>query len=138
MSASSARPDSAPRIRQSSPRSKLGRVALGAAKGLPQVADGVAGARKLWATEDEGEILAGVIVAARQDARFDVELHLVARWPFGSLFDLADQVRDRVRLAASGSELETILGEVSVAFEDVVEPSDDYRLAPGATIDVPR
>jgi hypothetical protein len=113
----------APKARKSSPRSRLGRIALEAAKALPQVADGVAGAQKLWATEDEGEILTGVIVAARRDARFDVELHLVAQWPIESLFALGDEVRDRVRRAAKKAELDSILGDVIVAFEDLRDPS---------------
>lgn len=122
--------DLPPTVRQSSPRSQLGRLALNTAQGLPQIAGGVAGAQKLWATEDEGEILAGVTVAARTDERFDVELHLVARWPFGSLFELAEQIRDRVGRAASRAGLEDILGDVAVAFEDVVEPGvDDDLLA---------
>ena len=61
------------------------------------------------------------------DARFDVELHLIARWPFGSLFELADQVRDRVDRAASAAELEAVLGAISVSFEDVVEPATTIR-----------
>jgi hypothetical protein len=138
MSASSASPDPPPKIRQSSPRSRLGRVALDAAKGLPQVAGGVAGAQKLWATEDEGEILAGVVVAATRDGRFDVELHLIARWPFGSLFDLADQVRERVSRAASAADLEAVLGKVSVSFEDVADPSDEGQLAAGVASEQPR
>ena len=126
MSTSGASPEPSLKLRQSSPRSKLGRVSLDAAKKLPQVAEGVAGARKLWATEDQGQIMDGVVVAARTDTRFDVELHLIARWPFGSLFEVADQVRDHVRQAASAADLAAILGEVSVSFEDVVEPGEDY------------
>lgn len=102
------------------------------------MADGVAGAQKLWATEDEGEILAGVVVAATPDARFDVELHLIARWPFGSLFELADQVRDHVRRAAWAGDLEGILGEVSVSFEDVVEPGEDEHADPAVPSEQPR
>ena len=132
MSASPARPDLSPEIRPGSSRSKLGRVALDAAKGLPQVAYGVTGTQKLWATADGGEILAGVVVAATVDARFDVDLHLIARWPFGSLFELADQVRARVHRAASASKLEAVLGAISVSFEDVFEPSEDDQTAPVA------
>jgi hypothetical protein len=103
----------------SSPRSRLARVALDAATALPQVAAGVRGAQRVWATADGGEILEGVVAAARPDARFDVELHLVAQWPFESLFALADQVRARVQRAAARADLDGILGQVSVAFEDV-------------------
>ena len=138
MSASGTRPDVSPKIRQSSPRSRLGRVALEAAKELPEVAEGVSGAQRLWATEDEGEIMAGVIVAARRNGTFDVELHLIARWPFGSLFDLADQVRDRVARAASAAELQSVLGEVSVSFEDVVEPGADDQTAAGVESEQPQ
>ncbi len=103
----------------SSPRSRLARVAIETATALPQVAVGVRGARRVWATVDAGEILEGVMATARPDARFDVELHLVAQWPFGSLFELADQVRARVQRAAARGELDGILGQVTIAFEDV-------------------
>ncbi len=102
------------------------------------MAEGVAGAQRLWATEDEGEIMAGVIVAARRNGTFDVELHLIARWPFGSLFELADQVRDRVARAASAAELQSVLGEVLVSFEDVVEPGADDQTAAGVESEQPQ
>jgi hypothetical protein len=109
----------------STPRSRLARVALQAATALPEVASGVRGAGRVWATADAGELLEGVMATARTDARFDVELHLVAQWPFGSLFALADQVRGRVRRAVARADLDGILGQVTVAFEDVLEASDD-------------
>jgi hypothetical protein len=105
----------------SSPRSHLARVALEAATALPEVAVGVRGRQRLWATADAGEILEGVVATARPDARFDVELHLVAQWPFGSLFGLADQVRARVRRAATLVDLDRVLGSITVGFEDVHE-----------------
>ena len=103
----------------STPRSRLARVALEAATALPEVAAGVRGRHRVWTTADAGEILAGVVAAARPDGRFDVELHLVAQWPFGSLFALADQVRARVRRAAARVDLDGLLGQITVAFEDV-------------------
>jgi hypothetical protein len=109
----------------SSPRSRLARVALEAACALPEVAVGVRGARRVWATVDAGEILEGVVATARPDARFDVELHLVAQWPFGSLFELADQVRTRVQRAATRGQLDGILGQVTVAFEDVRDATSE-------------
>ncbi len=105
----------------SSPRSQLARVALEAATAMPQVAVGVRGAQRVWATIDAGETLEGVMATARADGRFDVELHLVAQWPFGSLFALADQVRARVQRAAGRAKLDGILGQVTVSFEDVRE-----------------
>ena len=65
------------------------------------------------------------MAAARPDARFDVELHLVAQWPFESLFALADEVRRRVQRAAARADLDGILGQVTVAFEDVREASNE-------------
>ncbi len=109
----------------SSPRSRLARVALQAAIALPQITVGVRGAQRVWATVDAGEILEGVVATARPDARFDVELHLVAQWPFGSLFALADQVRTRVQRAAARAGLGGILGQVTVAFEDVRDQASD-------------
>src|SRR5437764_11548113 len=107
------------------PRSRLARVALEAATALPEVAVGVRGRHRVWATADAGEILEGVVATARPDARFDVELHLVAQWPFGSLFALADQVRARVRRAAVRADLDGILGQVTVAFEDVRDATSE-------------
>lgn len=103
------------------PRSRLARVALEAATALPEVAGGVRGRQRIWTTADAGEILEGVVATARPDGRFDVGLHLVARWPFGSLLAVADQVRTRVRRAAARVGLDGILGQITVAFEDVDE-----------------
>jgi hypothetical protein len=103
----------------SSPRSRLARVALEATTALPQVAAGVRGGQQVWATADGGEILEGVVAVARPDRRFDVELHLVAQWPFESLFALADQIRARIHRAAALAGLDGMLGPVTVAFEDV-------------------
>src|SRR5205807_571815 len=113
----------------STQRSRLARVALEAATALPEVAAGVRGRQRVWATADAGEILEGVVATARPDARFDVELHLVAQWPFGSLFGLADQVRTRVRRAAGRVNLDGILGPITVGFEDVDDrTSRDVRV----------
>ena len=103
----------------STQRSRLARVALEAATALPEVAAGVRGRQRVWATADAGEILEGVVATARPDARFDVELHLVAQWPFESLFGLADHVRTRVRRAAARVDLDRNLGSITVGFEDV-------------------
>lgn len=103
----------------STPRSRLARVALEAATALPEVAAGVRGRQRVWATADAGGLLEGVVAVAGPDGRFDVELHLVAQWPFGSLFELADQVRVRVRRAAARVDLDGILGSITVGFEDV-------------------
>jgi hypothetical protein len=109
----------------STPRSRLARVALDAATALPEVATGVRGARRVWATLDGGELLEGVVATARPDARYDVELHLVAQWPFGSLFALADKVRGRVQRAVARADLDGILGQVTVAFEDVLDATSE-------------
>lgn len=118
---SPARSANSPARAVSSPRSRLARVALAAATGLPEVAGGTSGGRRVWATADTGEVLEGVVVTARPDADFDVELHLVAQWPLQSLFALADRIRVRVHAAAAAAELEPVLGEIAVGFEDVRE-----------------
>jgi hypothetical protein len=112
----------------STPRSRLARVALDAATALPEIATGVRGARRVWATADAGELLEGVVATARPDARYDVELHLVAQWPFGSLFALADQVCGRVQRAVARANLDGIVGQVTVAFEDVLEATDQQAV----------
>lgn len=88
---------------------------------MPEIAAGVRGARGVWATVDAGEMLDGVVATARCDARFDIELHLAAQWPFGSLFTLGDQIRVAAQRAARRAKLDGILGQVTVAFEDVRE-----------------
>jgi hypothetical protein len=108
-----------------SSRSRLARVGLEAATGMPEIAAGVRGRHRLWATVDAGEILKGVVATARPDGRFDVELHLVAEWPFGSLFALADQVRTRVQRAAARVGLDDLLGSITVGFEDVLDTARD-------------
>jgi hypothetical protein len=52
----------------STPRSRLARVALRAATALPEVAVGVRGARRVWATVDAGELLEGVVATAPRRA----------------------------------------------------------------------
>ncbi|MGA2015078.1 MAG: hypothetical protein ABSH51_31740 [Solirubrobacteraceae bacterium] len=56
----------------SSPRSRLARIALQSATGMPEITVGVRGARGVWATVDAGEMLKGVVATARRDARFDM------------------------------------------------------------------
>lgn len=112
----------APRpARAGSPRSRLARVALQAALRLDEVGCGLAGRGRVWATVDAGELLPGVVAAARPDGRFDLELHLVAQWPAGSLDELADRARVDVQREARRTGLEDVLGAVAIAFEDVRE-----------------
>ncbi len=92
---------------------------------MPQVVVGVRGPRGVWVSVDAGEILEGVVVTARRDGRFDIELHVVVRWPSGSLLTLADQVRAAVKRAAGRAQLDGVLGQVTVAFEDVREASGE-------------
>jgi hypothetical protein len=106
---------------RSSPRSRLARAALEAARSLPQIAAGVPGTQGVWATTDAGGLLEGVIAVARADGRYDVELHLVAQWPIGSLDALAAEVRGRVARAADRNGLADAIGDVSVSFEDLRE-----------------
>lgn len=111
-----------PAVPASSPRSRLARVALHAVMRLDEVGHGVAGPQRVWATIDAGELLRGVVAAARPDGRFDLELHLVAQWPVGPLDELADRARARVQREARRAGLDDVLGAVAVAFEDVREP----------------
>jgi hypothetical protein len=106
----------------SSARSRLARSALEAARSLPQVAGGVRGAQGVWATAEAGGLLEGVTAVARVDGRYDIELHLIAQWPIGSLYTLADEVRGRVARAAAREGLADAIGDVTVSFEDVREP----------------
>lgn len=103
----------------STTRSLLARSAIEAAGQLAEIEGGVRGRPGTWATRDAGQTLDGVVATARRDGRYQVDLHLTARWPLGSLHDLGEEVRESVRQAARSAGLGDALGAVSVAFEDV-------------------
>jgi hypothetical protein len=107
----------------STTRSLLARRAIGAACALAEIDRGVRGQAGTWATRDAGQTLDGVVAVARPDGRYDVDLHLTARWPFGSLHELAVEVREDVLRAARAAGLGDALGQVSVAFEAVAAGS---------------
>jgi hypothetical protein len=74
-----------------------------------------------WRTVGSQQIVAGVVAAENGGGRIDVELHLVARWPLaGSLEELAEELRARLRRAAAIAGMGERLGAVSVAFDDVL------------------
>lgn len=87
------------------------------------MAGGEAGVGRLWATDDRGEVLEGVLAVARPDARFDLELHLVGAWPLPPLAGLAEKIRKGVERAASAAGLGDRMGSLSISFEDVLEPA---------------
>lgn len=104
-------------------RVRLARVALESALSAKGVAGGEAGVGRLWATDDRGELLKGVLAVARPDARVDLELHLVGAWPLPPLAGLSEEIRKRVERAASAAGLGDRIGSLSISFEDVLEPA---------------
>lgn len=105
-----------------SPRVHLARLAWEAALAADGVAGGDAGRPPRWQTEDRGEVLPGVVATARPDARFDVQLHLIASWPPPPLHELATTIRGRVVEAAASAGLARALGAQAIFFGDVAEP----------------
>lgn len=108
----------------SSTRVQLARAALETALHTTQVAGGLCGPLSQFATADGDELLRGVLATARADGRYDVELHLVARWPVPPLHELGGQVERRVRHAVRRKGLSEGLGDLLVAFGDLVEHDD--------------
>lgn len=74
-------------------------------------------------TVAEGGNAVGVVAAARPGGRFDLSLALVAR-PV-SLHRLADAVRGRIGDVVSRAGLGDTLGQIDVAFEDLLEVAPD-------------
>ena len=107
-----------------SPRVRLARVALETALATKQVAAGTPGRHSQWATADAGEQLSGVLATVRPDGRYDVELCLVARWPVPPLHELGEQIRTRVQCALEREGLGDSLGDLGVAFGDLLAPDE--------------
>lgn len=105
-----------------SARVRLARLALETALATDGVAAGDPGRLQRWQTEHRGEMLPGVVATAREDARFDVELHLVASWPPPPLHEVAGSIRRGVAEAALAAGLDDALGEQMISFRDVLEP----------------
>jgi glutamate-1-semialdehyde aminotransferase len=74
-----------------------------------------------WQTAGTARAVPGVVAAEDGRGRVELELHLAAGWPPAtSLQQLADQLRDRLRQSAAVAGMEHRLGEISVAFHDVL------------------
>ncbi len=102
-----------------STRGRLARLALDAALGVEGIVIGHSGPGGAHMSVAEDGTAVGVLAAARPDGRYDVSLALVAR-PV-SLHPLAEEVRRCVGEIASRAGLAEALGQVDVAFEDVLE-----------------
>jgi len=106
------------------PRVRLARLAWETALATKGIAAGSVGARSQWATNDRGELLPGVLAAARRDGSYDVELHLVARWPVPPLHELGERIHDRVVAAAERQGLGESLGELRISFGDLLDAGE--------------
>lgn len=100
-------------------RFDLARLALAGALATPGVVRAEAGRTGLWVTEERGDRLEGVTVAALAGGRYEVVLHLVTSMT--PLVPLTEQVRARVVRAVARAGLPDALGPVHVAIEDTVE-----------------
>jgi len=88
------------------------------------VTDGVtatSGPAERWQTTSAAGTVAGVLAVADGRGRVELELHLAARWPPSMpLRQIAEQLRERVRRSAAIAGMSDRLGDVSVAFDDVL------------------
>ena len=103
--------------RPPSPRVALARLAAAVLVAEPTVVP-TAGLGR-WATSDGSGRIDGVVAAEGADGTVEVELHLSARWPTGSLPRLAEDLREEVREAARRTGLGGRLGEVAVSIHDI-------------------
>ena len=79
-----------------------------------------------WRTAGSAQPVAGVVAVEDGRGRVELELHLAAEWPPpGSLHQLAEQLRERLRRAAADAGLGDRLGAVSIAFHDVLTGAPD-------------
>lgn len=111
----------APTVNRERPRSarvELARLAEAAIVAEPRVAP-TSGRGDRWLTLDGAERIEGVVAAEDRDARVEVELHLIARWPTGPLPQVAADLRGALQAAARKAGLRSRLGEVSVGFHDL-------------------
>ncbi len=122
MSARQAPRPPAPSVAAASPRVLLARLASAKALAAGGVAAADAGPSGVWRTADGDDVLPGVVVTARPDGRFDIELHLVAGWPTPPLHEVSTAIRNDIGSAAGDAGLGERLGELSVAFGDLQEP----------------
>ncbi len=106
-------------------RVQLARLAWETALATDGVVGGDAGGVRRWQTEDRGETLPGVLVAAHGGARFDVELHLIAAWPTAPLHEVGRTIRERIATAAARAGLAEALGSLTISFGDLAEPPDE-------------
>lgn len=86
------------------------------------MAAGDPGPSGFWQTADGDDVLQGVLVVARPDWRFDIELHLVAGWPTPPLHEVSAAIREDLGSAAGDSGLQERLGDLSITFGDLQEP----------------
>ena len=106
--------------RAPSTAARLARLAREATLGVDGVAATSAGRVGRRGTPDRGEVIAGVVATALREG-YELSLYLVAE--VVPLHALADRVRAGVRARVAAALPDLTLGPISVAFEDVAEPS---------------
>ena len=112
-------------MRELSPTAgQLARLAVDGALGVTGVAAPYAGPDGRWATPDRDGAVAGAVVVAVGDGRYEVALHLIAR-PV-PLHALADRVRDAVRDAAAKAGASDALGPVPVFWEGIADFEEEH------------
>ncbi|MHB1810085.1 MAG: hypothetical protein ACYCU0_12450 [Solirubrobacteraceae bacterium] len=102
-------------------RLRLARLAesLVAASGEAHATAGTFGA---WRTRAAGESVDGVQVLPGADGCYEVELHLVLRWPPQPLHEFAENLREGLAVAAAAIGLRERLGPIQVHFDGLEEP----------------
>ncbi len=74
-----------------------------------------------WQTASPSGTIAGVLAVEDGGGRVELDLHLAARWPPSMpLQEIAAQLRGHLRRSAAIAGMSDRLGDVSVAFDDVL------------------
>lgn len=81
-----------------------------------------------WLTADGAQTIRGVLAVAQPDGRYELELHLIVAWPPEPLQQLGDELRRRIRAAATRAGLEAQLGAIKIHIDGVHGPDDPGRV----------
>lgn len=104
--------------RRPSRRVELARLAAGAIA-LDGALEPTAGDGR-WVTADGQDRIQGVLGSEDAAGRIDLELHLLAHWPTGSLEGLAAGLRRRLAEVVRSEGLAGVLGAVDITIHDLV------------------
>ena len=116
-----------PAFGRASPRLRIARLAAEAALAVAGVAGLEAGPLGRQVTSGGGERVAGVVVGALRDGRYEVHLHVACE--LVPLPALAERIRATVLAATASAGLADVSGPVHVHIERIADPPVEDRRA---------